>query len=295
MPREHREPSQTLASVISPMMAMAKLKRREIWGIAVQHNLREKLPRRAHHINESASHLNTVLRGAITAAELRSTVAARVAGICRKPRKDAVWAIEVLFSLHPNHSVSEERYFSACVEWIETWCGGRENVISAVIHRDEGAPHCHVLVLPIINGRMQGSKLVGHPPVLKRRQRDFRERVANAFGLVEWRSSAEILTQGTRASQEDEGALTRARRSTKPMLCRVCGRQDRAADANDTANILGSVQEQCSVVRTRAENLAKLLAAGDAESAQCEVRSILRGVEAVQAALVRRRPAVTSI
>lgn len=42
-----------------------------------------------------------------------------------------------------------------------------DNILTADIHHDQGAPHCHVLVLPLIDGRMVGSKLINRPATAK--------------------------------------------------------------------------------------------------------------------------------
>ena len=57
-------------------------------------------------------------------------------------------------------------------------------VLSAVIHLDESAPHCHVLLLPLVNGRMAGSDLVGNRPRLQAMQTGFFEQVGRRYGLT---------------------------------------------------------------------------------------------------------------
>ena len=38
---------------------------------------------------------------------------------------------------------------------------GKENIISAVVHMDEGAPHIHALIMPIVDGRLSARKING--------------------------------------------------------------------------------------------------------------------------------------
>ena len=57
-------------------------------------------------------------------------------------------------------------------------------MISAIVHNDEGAPHCHVLILPLLNGRMIGSELMGGPAKLKAMQASFHEQVGQRHGLA---------------------------------------------------------------------------------------------------------------
>lgn len=57
-------------------------------------------------------------------------------------------------------------------------------VLSAVIHLDESAPHCHVLLLPLVDGRMTGSDLVGNRTRLQAIQASFYELVGQRHGLT---------------------------------------------------------------------------------------------------------------
>jgi hypothetical protein len=53
-----------------------------------------------------------------------------------------------------------------------------------VVHLDEAAPHCHVLLLPLVNGRMVGSDLVGNRTRLQAMQTSFYEQVGRRYGLI---------------------------------------------------------------------------------------------------------------
>jgi hypothetical protein len=48
---------------------------------------------------------------------------------------------------------------------------------------DEAAPHCHVLILPLKDGRFKGSELMGNRQTLLNRQANFYETVSQGFGL----------------------------------------------------------------------------------------------------------------
>jgi hypothetical protein len=97
-------------------------------------------------------------------------------------RKDAVRAIELVFSLPGNHTADSERFFADCVAWS---CRrfGADNLLSAARHADEAAPHLHVLMLPLANGRMVGSDLVGNKRTLIELQNAFHGEVAHLHGL----------------------------------------------------------------------------------------------------------------
>ncbi|WP_368923885.1 plasmid recombination protein, partial [Comamonas aquatica] len=51
-------------------------------------------------------------------------------------------------------------YFQAALDWMATEFGSA-NLLSAVVHKDESAQHMHVLIVPLVQGSMQGSDLLG--------------------------------------------------------------------------------------------------------------------------------------
>lgn len=162
-------------------LRLAKLKGGGKVSLAARHNRREIQAEMgaSGHIDPTRTHLNETLAGPPTASDVAALARSlmREAGIA-KPRKDAVLAVEVIFSLPTVHTVDESRYFSECLEWTAQRFGGNANILSADIHRDESAPHCHVLILPLINGRLVGSDMVGNRSKL----RDHRQSLYIAVG-----------------------------------------------------------------------------------------------------------------
>ena len=134
------------------------------------------------HIQAHLMALNLSLCGAETAegvAELAKTLM-RDAGIV-KLRKDTVRAIEIVFSLPINRFKDCEAYFRHCLRWAAGHFGGM--VLSADIHKDEANPHCHVLILPLIDGRMMGSDIVGYGRSFKAHLDAFFDDVGASWGL----------------------------------------------------------------------------------------------------------------
>jgi hypothetical protein len=103
------------------------------------------------------------------------------AGI-KATRKDAVRGLEVIFSLPSDSSVDHDRFFNESVQWAGEYFA--VPVISAIVHNDEAAPHCHVLPLPLVNGRMVGSDLMGGRAKLLAMQADFHAQVGQRHGLT---------------------------------------------------------------------------------------------------------------
>lgn len=167
-------------------LRLKKLKGGGIVRRAARHNRRDIQSElgATGSIDPSRSHLNETLCGPPSSDEVANVAAERLRAIgATRIRKDAVVAIECVFSLHPGHELDDREFFLACLEWIGPNFGGSSNVLSADIHRDETAPHCHVLLSPILDGRMAGSDLMGGPKRLQALQRDFHDAVASRFGL----------------------------------------------------------------------------------------------------------------
>ena len=170
---------------------------------AAAHNLRADQNERGAraHIDPSRTAQNVILHGPDTPAKVaalaRSTMAA--AGVdADKLRKDYVQAIELLVSLPPGSGVPEDAFFDAATAWAAARYGS-ENLLSAVVHKDEAAPHLHILVLPLVGGKMCGKELKS-PQALQQATRDFFEKVARPFGL----------RQPERVNHAQRAALVRA-------------------------------------------------------------------------------------
>lgn len=167
-------------------LGLKKLKGGGTVAAAARHNKRAiqaELGAR-DNIDPTRMHLNESIAGPPTADEVASLAKAlRLAAGVTKLRKDAVQALELVFSLPPNHQVNERAYFQDCLNWSEARFGGVQNILSADIHRDEACPHCHVLVLPLIDGRMVGSDLVGDRQRMVDMQNRFHAAVASRHGL----------------------------------------------------------------------------------------------------------------
>lgn len=136
------------------------------------------------HIDAERICLNETLVGPSAPAEvvaLAQTLMISAGVVVDKLRKDYTQAIELLFSLSADTDVDTRKYFERCVDWVGERFGAA-NILSADIHRDESVPHCHVLLLPLVGGRMCGSKLIARPELAKLRM-SFERDVARGFGL----------------------------------------------------------------------------------------------------------------
>jgi len=166
---------------------MKKLTGKDIVEVAGRHNHREislELGRSYNSaIDLTRAGLNYVIRGGENAAAIAQEAQERMtsAGIVTL-RKDAVRALELIVSLNPKSGVNERKFFADATEWCESYFGAP--VISSIVHLDEGAPHCHIILLPLVNGRMIGSDLMGYKSRLQDIQQDFNRKVGASYGLT---------------------------------------------------------------------------------------------------------------
>lgn len=148
---------------------------------AIRHN--KRLLPKENQVDSAKSSLNYSLWGN-ESAELIDRLARKAmidVGIDR-PRKNSVLAVEVIFSLPVSWNNKDTRsYFEGCLKWVQHRMGGQ--LLTFDVHLDESAPHAHALILPLIDGRMQGSKLVGGTGNLIRLANLFFEEVAIHYGL----------------------------------------------------------------------------------------------------------------
>ena len=98
------------------------------------------------------------------------------------PRKNQVMAVEVIFSLPiDRHSQDTHPFFMDCNKWVKQTFAGE--LLSFDIHLDESAPHAHAVILPLINGKMQGNAMIGGKGNLMRLISLFHSAVAHRYGL----------------------------------------------------------------------------------------------------------------
>lgn len=114
-----------------------------------------------------------------TAVKAQFKALLATAGIT-KLRKDAVLMIEAIVSLPVGVDDQEHQYFQSALGWLEH-SFGQGNLLSATLHKDESAQHMHVLIVPLVNGAMNGSDLLGGPHHIRALQRNFRKAMQPAL------------------------------------------------------------------------------------------------------------------
>lgn len=188
-------------------VTIKRLKGRGIVRAAAKHNLREIAAEigAAGHIDPARIHTNLVLRGPASADKVANDAKALMAsaGITRQ-RVGSVMALELVFMLPPNTGVNVREYFEDATRWAEQFYP--VPVLSSVVHLDEAAPHCHVLLLPISDGHMIGSDLHGGRVKLMAMQAAFQQQVRARHGMARQappnRLSAAVRAEAMKLARE---------------------------------------------------------------------------------------------
>lgn len=152
---------------------------------ALKHNKRTLQAERGASANIDAA--STSLNYCLTANDTPQNIANHAyaqmayAGIVQ-PRKNGVMAVEVIFSLPiDRHRQDTKPFFVDCLAWVKLHLAGE--LLSFDIHLDESAPHAHAVILPLIDGKMQGNWLMGNTGNLNRLRNLFHNEVARNYGL----------------------------------------------------------------------------------------------------------------
>jgi len=164
------------------ILRVAKLKTKGSVAAALSHNLRE---RETLNADKERLHENTILKGADTVQDGLQAWDARAP---EKVRINAVHGLEYFVGGSPDRinamsRTQQDAYFSKALEWFEDRHGA-ENIISAVVHRDETTPHMQIIVIPLDErNKLNARALVGGKDNLRQLQTNFAEHVGLEFGL----------------------------------------------------------------------------------------------------------------
>ena len=171
------------------ILRVEKLKSAGKVAQALRHNLREAEKATMPHVDHAQTKENTVFGVPTTEAGL-DRWRELVARLDRKPRSDAVSALQYIVSASPGSLDDEKRnaYLKDALHWIQKR-HGKQNVLSATIHRDEASQaHLQVIVVPVHRSPKHGYVLsaktwTGGSARLAAMQTDFAERVGRRYHL----------------------------------------------------------------------------------------------------------------
>ncbi|HHX4112465.1 TPA: MobV family relaxase [Proteus mirabilis] len=99
-----------------------------------------------------------------------------------KRRKDAVLAVEYVMTASPEwwknaDKAKQEAFMQRSMDWLKAKYG-EQNIVAAVVHRDETSPHLSAFVTPITqDGRLSAKEFIGNRAKMKRDQTTFADAV----------------------------------------------------------------------------------------------------------------------
>lgn len=164
------------------ILRCAKLKKPANLAASLQHTFRE---RETPNADLKRRHDNTILLGPDTSEAVLDAWRARAP---EKIRANAVHGLEYFIGASPEamHAMSraeQDAYFRDALDWLKERHGA-ENILSAVVHRDESTPHMTVMTIPLDeHGKLNARALVGNRHKLSAMQTDFAKEVGLEHGL----------------------------------------------------------------------------------------------------------------
>ena len=164
------------------ILRCAKIKTMGNMGASLQHTFRE---RDTLNADTRRTPDNTVLVGGDNS---RAVLEAWKDRAPEKIRSNAVHGLEYFVGGSPEalkamSRQEQDAYFSDALDWLKARHGA-ENVLSAVLHRDETTPHMTVMTIPLDErGKLNARAIVGSREGLSAMQTDFAERVGKVHGL----------------------------------------------------------------------------------------------------------------
>ncbi|WP_349818255.1 MULTISPECIES: MobV family relaxase [Eubacteriales] len=178
------------------IMRIQKIKSMQALAEREKHNTRRKTVLSADGSNNITVEGYTGLVGRVKALEKQID-----ANNKRKTRKDAVRAIEVLFTSDKAFfkRVAHEQYFDECKKWlVDTF--GEENLLQAVTHLDEETPHLHAILTTVKDNKFNYSGYINGRQDLRALQDSFFAQVEH-LGLE--RGEKVELTKATYQTNKD--------------------------------------------------------------------------------------------
>lgn len=167
----------------------------EINGLQ-RHNERQPGTKHANeHINDSRTHENVILTqaGGTYYQRIQEIIASGREGGLKGVRKDAVRMVEATVQLSgqilDRPEAEQEAVLRDAFGWLEETFG-RENVVSAAIHKDETNMHLHVDFVPIDAERKLNAKKLISQPALKIYQSDFLKHLQKGYPRLNFRREA---------------------------------------------------------------------------------------------------------
>lgn len=137
------------------MASFYKLKKTKVRGLLVHNN--RTADDGLHHTNEEIDLSKTIFNYHFKKGNYEDAKA-RIEGIYHSGRKDEIVMAEMVITLPKDVKKEDERYFFQNVYNFYVNDFGEENIVNAVVHKDETTPHMHLDFIPVVQGRPKECK-----------------------------------------------------------------------------------------------------------------------------------------
>jgi hypothetical protein len=98
-------------------------------------------------------------------------------------KKNRGYAVELVFSVTAGHHCDFNAMYADSLGWLRSYYPECQ-IIHAVIHHDEDTPHMHVILVPLVNGKLQAAKISGYTGVSQKRNLSLFEYLDKRYGLT---------------------------------------------------------------------------------------------------------------
>nr|WP_176450444.1 plasmid recombination protein [Paramagnetospirillum magneticum] len=221
------------------------------------HNLRTPGHDQLAHVDQAKSAQNEILIGTGDAMlDVQSALKSRLVG---NIRKNGVIAVEMVMTARADWFAADPARAAAFKQRVLDEANARygANLVTAVWHMDEEAPHLHLYIVPMdqrgkLNCRAQFSTMAS----LKQLQ-DWAGVVGNPLGLERGRPKVEFIVDGDEPPENQSPAEYRAQ-TKRDAEAAAAARIAAERDAAEAARLLIEAQEQAAAIRAaQAEIMAE--------------------------------------
>lgn len=98
-------------------------------------------------------------------------------------KKNRGYAVELVFSVTTGHQCDFNAMYADSLGWTRNYYPECP-IIHAVIHHDEDTPHMHVILVPIVNGKLDANKITGYVGVSRNRNLSLFKFLDKRYGLT---------------------------------------------------------------------------------------------------------------
>jgi hypothetical protein len=98
-------------------------------------------------------------------------------------KKNRGYAVELVFSVTAGHNCDFNGMYADSLGWLRNYYP-ESHIIHAVIHHDEDTPHLHVILVPIVNGKLDADEVSGYKGVSRKRNISLFDYLDKRYGLT---------------------------------------------------------------------------------------------------------------